>query len=318
MSLRPLAALMIPFLAFSCGGTAEDGGSHGTGGSHASGGGASTGSTGGGSSTGGGNSTGGSANSCDSFDDDAPGQLEVLITNQRSTSIFLGSRSDSCGGGEAPFTLADEEGQPIQWFAGWCSDTCATLRDVGIASCPAACSYPTIFEVEPGKSHSVSWDALVRLPRTLPVDCVTHDYGPTEPAECRQAKRIVPGTFTFRANAGTELDCSQSFDQDGCGTCMAAEDGGCSYYGANVGGDFLNAKVTVDLDASYGVGWDDSDAGQDPMGAIRNVEIIFGVSCPPRSSAQAWANGSGCGSPVVMSFWRLPLKNAPQPRVQES
>jgi len=290
MSLRNLVAVVVPFLA-ACGGTAVDISGEGpersssSGGSTGTGGGSFTGGSSGGESSSGGNSSGGSsiggsANTCESFDDEAPRGLEVLIVNQRSTSIFLGPRQATCGIGPL-FHLADESGNPMRWFTDGCSSTCADLRDHGYTSCPAICLHPSIFELAPGESHPVFWSGLVQQERTLPIECVTHNDGPTEDTLCGQAKRIQPGVFTFGAEAGTEVDCSATFDAGSCIVCPSSGGEGSSSPDVTVGGEVLTAEVTVNLDDSYGVSRDledDSDVpdpGQDPIGAINNVEIIF-------------------------------------------
>lgn len=250
-----------------------DSGQDGSGGAFSAGAGTGSGGTG----SGGESSTGGSGDPCDLFDNDAPGQLEVLIINQRSTSIFLGSQQSGCAGRDAPFTLASENGNHIRWFPIECDFTCAELRDVGYPECYGlSCLHPIVVEVMSGESHSVPWNALVLKTRTMPGECIADVGGPMNAIVCDQARRMQPGTFTFGARAGTELDCSQSADPVSCNICLPSAASGCSHSPGNIGGEFLNAEVTVKLDESYGVTADAAGPrpDQDP-GSIKPVEIVF-------------------------------------------
>ncbi len=258
----PIASLI---LSVACGGTAVETGDSGGGSGDQQG-------TGGQEGTG-----GGSGDVCASFDDAAPSNLDVLILNRRSTPIFLSSREFTCGDGPL-FSLADQAGTPVPWFRDGCSSTCAGLRDQGFTACPTICLSSSVFEIAPGGAHFIAWDTLVLEQLVLPAECVTHGYGPEEDTECVQPRRIQPGTFTFGAQAGTQVDCSDSFSPD-CGTCSDGSADGCVYSGGRVAGEELVAEVTVDLDASYGIVAEDQmqgDAAPSPgSGAIYGIEIVF-------------------------------------------
>lgn len=279
-SRRLPSALLSALLALggvACGGSSTsdgDGDTPGSGGQSSGSGGESSGSGGsgsgggtGGSSAAGGSSgsmgSGGSGADCSQYEDAPTWSLMVQITNQTGAPLHLGQRELSCG---AP-RLFDvfEQGVLLADFP-MCRQPCEAVMRDGPLGCPAFCAYPSTITLKPGEATQVEWSGQYAVDVALPDQCLPQG-GNSGISACDRAARIEPGIFTFAATAGTSLDCSQTSGT--CEACAPNGRGGCMTQGALVGGEEISAEVTVELDASYGVG--DVVGG----GAIRNVEIVF-------------------------------------------
>lgn len=196
--------------------------------------------------------------SCNGFDDDAPGHLDILIRNERSETIYLGPREPTCG--TLPlFSVSNAQGEELSAHAGPCATSCENLVDGLVLGCGAICLYPEVKSIEPGEALSVAWDTRMFLPASPPQECLeSASAGVT----CLQAQRIEPGTFVFGASAGTEWICDPGIFPD----C----------YDPLVGGETLTAETVVQLDASYGIDEKSDGSNADPApGAILGVEIVF-------------------------------------------
>jgi hypothetical protein len=259
-------------------GQAGDSGSSSTGASAPTGG--STGVSGsaqaGGSMAAGGASPNGGAAACAQHDDESPVSVEVLLINKTSKTIYLGQDMVTCG--VAPlFAVTDASGVVLPPLSD-CRAACAEVRKPnGVGGCTDICRFPSSIELAPGGSHAEIWDALYDVDAALPGSCVSSER--TAPSvTCSQAKRIVAGTYTFRARAGTTNDCSMTTGAGQCAACMPDGNGGCTTQGALIGGAALKAEATVTLDASYGFSTDSntSSAGDAP-GAVAppTVELFF-------------------------------------------
>jgi hypothetical protein len=213
-----------------------------------------------------GNGDGGAAEvpECAALVDDAPHHVVVDIINDSTETLFVGADMVTCA--LAPwFDVRDAEDRPLA-PPGSCRTTCESAMSANpVGGCPAICLFPQAIELEPGESLMTEWSGqhleLVGLPKA----CQSAEY-PT--AQCDRAVAIEPGTFTFSAKAGTELDCSPTGTP--CEACTWRSDaGGCVTQGALISGSLRTAEARVELDASYGVGPGNGD------GALRLVEIRF-------------------------------------------
>jgi hypothetical protein len=278
-----LLLLQVP-LFVACGGKSSSspnddepghGGSGATAGSAATGGSMPAGGTG--SMPAGGSSPSGGAAACTEHDDDSPASVIVMLINKTSKTIYLGDDMVSCG--VAPlYAVADASGKGLP-PVGNCRAACAELRKPeGAGGCPAICQFPSSIALLPGESHTEIWDALFDVDAALPGRCVPSDPNAAS-VSCSQAKRIVAGTYTFSARAGTTQDCSMTTAMGECAACMPDDDGGCATPGALIGGPLLNAEATATLDAGYGFSDADASApGARPApGSVApaTVELIF-------------------------------------------
>jgi hypothetical protein len=178
--------------------------------------------------------------------------------------------------------VADAGGERLPEL-GDCRSSCEQVMTHGpIGGCPAICRFPSVVTLAPGESTIEVWSGLYNETRTLPEACVDTDLA-KQNLSCSQARQIQPGTFTFMAQAGTELDCMQTTGT-ACGTCMPDGKGGCVTAGGLISGELLAAETTVDLGPGYGV-YDSaarpanpdpgSGAGAAPGGMIASVNIVF-------------------------------------------
>jgi len=284
LSRAVLMLLLVPLFS-ACGGKSSSSPDGGDSGSSSSGGSAPTaGSTGmsgsaptGGSMAVGGASPNGGAAACAQHDDESPVPVEVLLVNKTSKTIYLGQDMVTCG--VAPlFAVTDASGKVLPPVSD-CRAACAEIRKPnGAGGCPAICRFPSSLELAPGASHAETWTALYDLDAALPGSCVPFD--PTAPSvTCSQAKRIVAGTYTFSARAGTTNDCSMTTGAGQCAACMPDGKGGCTTQGALIGGAMLKAEATAMLDASYGFSNADADISSagDAPGPVPTaiVELFF-------------------------------------------
>jgi hypothetical protein len=282
--------VLVAFVACSivaCGGRAGSAGDDDTAGNDSGGtsSGGSAGKSNGGSKTGGSNaggtSAGGGTSVCDGFADDLGYQLPVMIVNETTSTIHVGAEMGNCG--FVPlFQVADASGTLLPEL-GDCRSSCEQfIRSGPIGGCPAICRFPSVVTLAPGESTIEVWSGLYNETRTLPDECVASDFQ-NEGSSCSQARQIQPGTFTFQAQAGTALDCSQTTGTS-CGACTPDGKGGCVTPGGLISGDILTAETTVELGPSYGV-YDSaarpadpdpgSGAGAAPAGMIDSVAIVF-------------------------------------------
>lgn len=276
-------ALLVSTLA-ACGGkssaTPDDEGHGGTAaGGSGSGGTGTSGSASAGRGHAGSGGTGG-ANTCTSFDDEAPRSVQVAISNQTKDTIYVGTDTFTCD--LVPlFEVADGAGAPLPSLS-FCRNACQTLRE-GTGGCVTICPTPTAVTLKPGEVMYTTWDGLFQTQNQLSSSCVPFDPD-SATVSCTQAKRIEPGTFTFSARAGSALPCST--EAGGCRACSASPNGGCETPGTIVTGPMHVAKTTVVLDDKYGVypspsaspGPNAGDAELPAPGgavAVLTVELIF-------------------------------------------
>jgi hypothetical protein len=176
--------------------------------------------------------------------------------------IFLGAEQLTCD--FAPLFHVRDMSSELPEF-GMCRYACEDVMTGAVLGCPAICLFPQAIALQPGEATSTTWNGLFRVEETLPAQCLTD--GQMAPMSCDRAEQIAPGSFTFTAQAGTSIDCSQT--NGACGECTPSGYGGCIVQAALIGGSLLSAETSIELDASYGVG-DVSGTG-----ATLPVQITF-------------------------------------------
>jgi hypothetical protein len=262
-SLASCACLPLLMALWGCNGQAADGGSDG--GVAASG---NAGAAGASGVAGSGGDGGGSAGTdCSAFEDDLGWSVLVSIVNRTSQVIHVGQTEVTCTNPPL-FVVEDDTGDPLTDLSG-CRTPCDAVMDGNPAGCPGICLFPQAVTLEPDEGTNVIWSGLRRREVRLPEQCLPMDE-PVLVSTCDFAVQIEPGTFTFTAQAGTELDCLQTTGT--CGECMTRGEGGCAT-SATIAGTMLSAEVTVGLDASYGVG--NVANGAIDIGSTLPVEIVF-------------------------------------------
>jgi hypothetical protein len=195
--------------------------------------------------------------------------VAVLIRNQTSETLHLGAQQVDCSTPPLFHVQDAATGNDLAEF-GACRSPCDLVMQGGPVGCPALCALPSAVTLQPGEGTSVVWSGLYPVQHTLPDECLP--AGETQPLQCDRATQISAGAFTFTAQAGTELDCSQG--PGPCGQCMPTGAGGCTTGAAVIAGTLRTAETTVDLDASYGVGGDNV-AADVAVGSTIPVEIVF-------------------------------------------
>jgi hypothetical protein len=252
----------------SASGGSDDAGSGGRGGDN---GGSSSGgsSSGGATSSGGFSSPGGTGSGgfqCmqTNIYDEPGGSIPVRVRNGTSRPIYLGRETPDCGFG-VPFQVADASGQPLHEVP-LCQATCQQLQLGAAVACPPiVCALPSVVALDPGGSTLTMWDGLYAENVTLLLGCrerIGQD-------ECTRVASAVPGDYVFSAQAGSSMQCLQPLDAGNCGACMKDSNGACTTTYAVIGGPLHQAKVSVKLDGSYGLG----EQGGGDM--VREVVIEF-------------------------------------------
>ncbi len=186
---------------------------------------------------------------CASFIDEKPLSVPVLIRNDSNHPIHLGPRMEVCG--ETPlFSVQDASGAAVRAL-NRCGTPCSTLLAGNpIGGCIAICPVSKAVTLEPGETITTSWAGLFSVEADVPRECVPKradgvDFG----TRCDRVQSFASGAYTFNAEAGTTLDCSQ-FSPDGCYECEPDAEGLCTVPNALVGGKRLSARTAVELDAT--------------------------------------------------------------------
>jgi hypothetical protein len=203
---------------------------------------------------------------CAALRDDDPYYIAVSIRNDTKETLFLGTETMPCV--VVPwFEVSDAEDRPLV-PVGNCRGSCeSAMSDNPLGGCPAICAAAQAVELRPGEVLSTAWTGQYLELVGLPKACQSDEY---PAAQCDRARSIEPGSFTFSATAGTELDCSPTGND--CPPCVRSSEGGCVTSGALIGGSVRTARTQLELDAGYGVGAGNGD-GND--GALNIVEITF-------------------------------------------
>jgi hypothetical protein len=226
----------------------------------------------GGNSAGGNATNGGESNTACAEFNDAPsaGTVAIIISNQTSQTIHVGTTEPISCGNPPLFRVADATGEDLPAVA-FCRNACSwAMQEDPIGGCLAICLFPQAVKLEPFEATTVTWEAYMEE-LSLPEECSITG----ESVMCDRTRRIDPGTYTFSASAGTELDCSETLGD--CGECMAQSLGGCTQPG-RVSGTLFTATTTVQLDEAYGISSSNANnanfAAPAP-GATAPVELIF-------------------------------------------
>ncbi|MEI9953041.1 MAG: hypothetical protein WDO74_29695 [Pseudomonadota bacterium] len=199
----------------------------------------------------GGAGAGGQSAICASFVDAKPLSIPVLIENDLKFPIHLGPRTDSCA--ETPLFLVQDPSGTLLRDPGPCRTPCdSLLAGDPIGGCPGVCPTPKAVTLEPGESISVDWAGLFGVAADLPSQCIPKrpdglEFG----SQCEHSRAIAAGSYTFSAQAGTTLDCSEVL-ADGCYECEPDADGLCTVPYAVVGGATLTARAVVAVEARIG------------------------------------------------------------------
>ena len=229
-------------------------------------GGSANGGTSAGGTTSGGTTSGGSGGSaqCDAFGNESGTTVQVEITNETKMPIHLGQLTPSCAGAASMFSVADAAGKSLG-APGFCATTCDDVIHGTIRACPAiACAISSPITLQPGESLMTQWTGEFLVDKMLPPACRPADGQ----SDCQRIEGVKPGAFTFSAQAGTKIDCTQ-FGGGACSACMPNKEGGCTTFGGVIVAPLLTAETKVMLDGSYGVG------GGGGGGQVNSVQIVF-------------------------------------------
>lgn len=192
----------------------------------------------------------GGAVDCSAFDDGATNSVKVKIRNATAAPIFVVGGT-SCS--EPRYVgVTDDKGEklggPTQ-----CRTPCSQVALQGtIEFCEPLCGNPTLTQLDPGASMTTSWDGrdLVEamLPKACQLDAQDPSYG--EPQFCRVWQTQKPGTYEFKAKAGTSANCGQgATGVTQLPNCQATGEGACEQESCDPAGSSLEATASLELTA---------------------------------------------------------------------
>jgi hypothetical protein len=203
---------------------------------------------------------------CAAFDDEASWSMLIRFTNKTKRTIHLGPSSVTCSV-EPLFQLADATGTVLPPL-GWCDRSCWEVMTRGHGGCADDVCYASVtISLAPGQAFELPWDGLYGSPTTLLASCLRAD--PQASPECTRARHVLDGLYTFLAEAGSTVDCSQTIGT--CGPCSPNAEGGCTTGAALIGGEIISAKLQVELDPGFGIGRSGSQGDWTPL----PIELVF-------------------------------------------
>lgn len=203
------------------------------------------------------------AEDCSSYADQAEHTVKLRITNGTGRALYFGPTRVGSGP-TPPFELRDA------------ADTFLSLPNV--EACPTRCAdvmagaegcqHPTPIQsarrLLSKDTMELAWPGTFLRGSTLSIAC--QPSGATAPVACQQAVAAPAGVYTFAARASTSVSCSPN----DCRPC-ADDDAECFIPGGIIGSPPLQAKLSVDLDASYGLS---SASGSGPT-SLPAVQLTF-------------------------------------------
>lgn len=205
----------LPLLA--CGGSSN---SDGAGGSAASGGSSgSGGATGGGGSAGAGAGGSGGAIKCtDYLSETSPNTVTMIISNTRTTPVYVGDPSASCGPVQL-FRLTDPSGKGVPNFASGCGNDCEALQQHD-NYCSGACLMPALIRIGPGGSYQKVWPGTTFRAADMPESCW---FTPQAAASgCDQRFVAETGDYSLEVSIWTDANCNGApcdCQPDASGSC---------------------------------------------------------------------------------------------------
>jgi hypothetical protein len=189
---------------------------------------------------------GAGAASCTSFADDAGWSLVVHIKNDKSSTIYVGQEMPSCDA-QPLFQVKDGSGALLPSLSG-CRSSCSAVMTSGPVTCPTVCAVPSTVTLAPGQTIDIPWNGMFGAPQTLPQECLRDATQGS--ASCVRAQQVKAGIYTFTAQAGSQLSCSQP----GSCTCTPSSSGGCTTPASTISGTITTTEFTIALEPGEKVG----------------------------------------------------------------
>ena len=190
---------------------------------------------------------GGAAASCTSFADDAGWSLVVHIKNDKSSTIYVGQETPSCDA-QPLFQVKDGSGALLPSL-GSCRSSCSAVMTSGPVTCPTVCAAPSTVTLAPGQTIDIPWNGMFGAPQTLPQQCL-HD-ATQGPISCVRGQQVKADIYTFTAQAGSQLSCTQPGSS--C-TCTPSSSGGCTTPGSTISGTITTTDFIIALEPGEKVG----------------------------------------------------------------
>lgn len=183
---------------------------------------------------------------CEGFADEDQLSIEVVINNETSQTIYVAAPLGSCAAPEF-FDVLDSDDKSLHTST-MCRNSCARLRSTDVPYCEPLCDGDRALTLESGASLRTTWNGTTDVRVTLPRSCRAAGLGETT---CSRLERFSAGSYTFVAQAGTELTCPHV--AGGCSECIPTDDGTCQSELAKTTGTALSAQRALDLDPEAGL-----------------------------------------------------------------
>ncbi|MBK8234284.1 MAG: hypothetical protein IPK74_01885 [Deltaproteobacteria bacterium] len=159
---------------------------------------------------------------CVAKDDVVPeGDVVTIVLRNTTGAVLFVDAGEGCS--STPFELT-HDGKAAKWNRGVCEFSCEDVI-AGDCACAADCAPGSLVRIEPGASHSISWDRSIYAVEDLSLECPAEGC----PTQCSRRAVAGDGSYTLTAVAGTACDpdsgtCTCSDGQDAC-TLPARLDG---------------------------------------------------------------------------------------------
>jgi hypothetical protein len=171
--------------------------------------------------------SGGSADCASYLDEPSPGTTEIVVTNNRAVSIYLGN------GYCIPRYEIKSDGTYKATDLGG-SLTCETVEKV--EGYPLDCDDDTVDEIAPGTSKSFTWSGRLYEETTMPVACAADPQNPFVNF-CYLGTAAAPGPLDVMVHLFETATCDEFFCHQASGQ-----------FAATASFDYPAAQVAVSVD----------------------------------------------------------------------
>jgi hypothetical protein len=155
---------------------------------------------------------------CEEFPDEAGTEVEIVVTNQRSGPIYIGSRQSLCNV-KNQFSVVDAAANVLKIE----TDSCFTCGDLATkGACVYSCGRSPLNRVLPGASFTLRWSGTTFQTQSIAVACRS-----SWPETCPQEKAVPSGTYVVHVVASSAVGCYATE----LGDCKCVENDNCQYGG---------------------------------------------------------------------------------------
>jgi hypothetical protein len=176
----------------------------------------------------------GSDAGCTDFPDESGTVVEIVVKNERTATIYVGSREPLCNV-KNELLVRDSTGADVAIETASCY-TCAELVTKG--ACVYSCGPSPLYKLSPGATLTLHWNGTYFVTHELSLPC-QKEWG----RSCPQERAAPAGKYTVTVTASSAWSC-RSFDDCSCietDTCPGAS----LAHGSYGNGDAYQSSVEI-------------------------------------------------------------------------